>query len=667
MFDPILFNIVFLLIITVGLVSLSRRIHLPPILNYIIVGAIVGPYGLELIANEDSIHFLAEFGIVFLLFAIGLEFSLSQMIAMRRMVFGYGALQVGLTALLVYGISRLLDFSFETAVVIAGAFALSSTAIVIKQLTEQSEIQTRHGRATVGILIFQDIMAIPLLILIPALGVALAHPEAAAESLVHELGWAFAKGLLVVLVMLLAGRYLLRPLFHEVAMAKSQELFTLTVLTVVLAAAAFTEELGISMTLGAFMAGMMLGETEFRHQIEADIRPFQDILLGLFFITVGMMISPAILESYLGIIVGLTLGIMALKGGIIFLVMALFKRPAGVNTRTALSLAQVGEFGLVILTLAIQDDLLSPTTGQILLTVTVLSMMLTPVMIKYNGEMAQKLFAKSYRSNFHEMAQELETESQFLQDHVVLSGFGRVGQTTAKFLQQAHIPYVALDMDIKRVKEAQQSGEPVFFGDSAKQNLMEATNIHRAKVAIITHHDHHAALKTLKTLTDIAPEIPIIVRTQDESHLQALFEAGATEVVPDTFEASIMLASHLLMMVGQPPSQVLKLTRQARQDRYSLLSGLYLGESDAMPFDHGQIGQVIQPFTLNPDAYAVGKTLGDLSKTPLGVSIKSIKRGSVRGDDPDQATTLRAQDVLIVQGLPESLEKFETLINTGRV
>jgi CPA2 family monovalent cation:H+ antiporter-2 len=666
MFDHILFNIVFLLIITVGLVSVSRRIHLPPILNYIVVGAIVGPYGLELIANEDSIHFLAEFGIVFLLFAIGLEFSLSQMVAMRRMVFGYGALQVGLTAAIVYGLSRLLDFNFETSVVIAGAFALSSTAIVIKQLTEQSEIHTRHGRATVGILIFQDIMAIPLLILIPALGMALAQPESAAESLATELGWAFAKGLFVVVVMLLAGRYVLRPLFHEVATAKSQELFTLTVLTVVLASAAFTEELGISMTLGAFMAGMMLGETEYRHQIEADIRPFQDILLGLFFITVGMMISPDILVSHLWVILGVTLGIMQLKGLLIFAIMALFKRPAGVNARTALSLAQVGEFGLVILTLAISDQLLSETLGQILLTVTVLSMMVTPVMIKYNGRFAQFLFRKSYQTDFAELAHELREESQFLSNHVVLTGFGRVGQTTAKFLKQAHVPYVALDMDIKRVKEAQQSGEPVFFGDSSKQSLIEATNIHQAKVAIITHHDHHAAMKTLKTLSAIAPDLPVLVRTQDESHLEELLEAGATEVVPDTFEASIMLSSHLLLMLGKPPSQVLRLTREARQDRYSLLSGLYLGETDAVPFDHGQIGEVIQPFELDEGAYAVGKTLADLPTQSLGIVVKSIKRGSVRGDEPASSTRLRARDVLIAQGLPESLEKFEAVLNTGK-
>lgn len=660
MFDHILLNIVFLLIITVALVSLSRRLHVPPILNYIIVGIIVGPFGFGIIQSEASINFLAEFGIVFLLFAIGLEFSLTQMMSMRKVVFGFGGLQVFLTGLVVFAVSLLFEFSFETSLVIASAFALSSTAIVIKQLTEQSEIQTRHGRATVGILIFQDIMAIPLLILIPALGTA------SGESLPAELGMAFLKGAIVVVVMLFAGRYLLRPLFHEVASSKSQELFTLTVLTVVLTAAAFTEEMGISMTLGAFLAGMMLGETEYRHQIEADIRPFQDILLGLFFITVGMMIAPSLIQEHFFSILVITLGIMALKAMVIFVIMKTFKRPDGVSVRTAVSLSQVGEFGLVLMTLALSYEVLPSELGQLLLTSAVLSMMATPFMIKFNGKIAKWLCRESYGSNLTEIENVIKEESKFLSDHVVLLGFGRVGQTTAKFLEQAHVPFVALDMDIKRVQEAQQSGEPVYFGDSGKESIVKATNLSKAKVAIITFHDHHAAMKTLRTLTNVAPHVPVLVRTQDDAHLNELTRAGATEVVPDTFESSIMLASHLLLMIGHPPSQVIKQTRAARADRYGLLNGLYVGESDHVTFDQSQIGQVIQPFAINESAFAVGKQLKDLDTESIDVLIKSVKRGKVRGDDPDPTTRIRIDDVLIVQGTPENLDKFEHYVNTGK-
>ncbi|MDG4813010.1 monovalent cation:proton antiporter-2 (CPA2) family protein [Hydrogenovibrio sp. 3SP14C1] len=660
MFDHILLNIVFLLVITVGLVSISRRFHLPPILNYILVGIIVGPFGFGLIHSEKSISFLAEFGIVFLLFSIGLEFSLTQMMSMRKMVFGYGGLQVLLTGALVYLTCQMFGLDIETSVVIASAFALSSTAIVIKQLTEQSEIQTRHGRAAVGVLIFQDLMAIPLLILIPALGTATGN------SLPAELGVAFLKGGIVVVVMLFVGRYLLRPLFHEVASSKSQELFTLTVLTVVLGAAAFTEEMDISMTLGAFLAGMMLGETEYRHQIEADIRPFQDILLGLFFITVGMMISPAVLQNDFFIIIGITLGIMLVKSVVIFGIMKTFKKPQGVSIRAAVTLAQVGEFGLVLITLALSYELLPDELGQILLTSAVISMMVTPLLVKFNGRIANRLCRQSYQNNFSEMENVIKEDTKFLSDHVVLLGFGRVGQTTAKFLEQAHVPFVALDMDIKRVHEAQQSGEPVYFGDSAKHSIIKATNLSTAKVAIITFHNYHAAIKTLKTLKDVAPELPILVRTQDDSHINELMAAGATEVVPDTFESSIMLASHLLLMIGQPPSQVLRQTRAARKGRYSLLNGMYPGESDYTPFDNAQIGQVIQPIRLNESAFAIGKRLEDFPFSKLDIGIKSVKRGSVRGDDPDMQTRIRAEDVLIVQGLPENIDKFEYYLNTGK-
>ncbi|MDX1796781.1 MAG: monovalent cation:proton antiporter-2 (CPA2) family protein, partial [Hydrogenovibrio sp.] len=353
------FKIVMVLILTVILISISRRIHIPTLLNYIIVGIMVGPFGFGLIHSEASIKFLAEFGVVFLLFAIGLEFSLSQMMSMRKSVFGLGGLQVLTTGLVVYGVSHLgFGLNFETSFVIASAFALSSTAIVIKQLTEQSEIQTRHGRSAVGILIFQDIMAIPLLILIPALA------SATDNGLGMQLGASLVKGLIVVAVILFFGRYILRPIFHEVASSKSQELFTLTVLTMVLAAAAFTEEMGISMTLGAFMAGMMLGETEYKHQIEADIRPFQDILLGLFFVTVGMAISPVFVIEHFASVILITFGIISLKIAVIFLIMKGFKKPDGVSLRTALSLGQVGEFGLVLVTLALNNDLFNSTLGQ---------------------------------------------------------------------------------------------------------------------------------------------------------------------------------------------------------------------------------------------------------------------------------------------------------------
>lgn len=657
----ILLLIVMLLTMTIVLVSISRRFHIPPLINYIFVGIIVGPFGLAIIENEESIHFLAEFGIVFLLFAIGLEFSLSQMMAMRKIVFGLGSIQVFTTAALFFAISYyVFGYDFSVSLVIATAFALSSTAIVIKQLTEQSEIQTRHGRSAVGILIFQDIMAIPLLILIPALGVA----AAGSSSLPSELGFALLKGLIVVAVMLLVGRYLLRPLFKEVASAKSEELFMLAVLTVVLGSAVFTEELGISMTLGAFMAGMMLGETEYRHQIEADIRPFQNILLGLFFITVGMLISVPLLFENFFTILAITLAVIVLKFLVIHIAMRLLKKPAGVSVRTATSLAQAGEFGLVLITLAITYKVVSQDLAQLLLSAGVLSMLVTPFMLKHNGKIAKLLCSKSYQKNFDDLSNVIQEDSKFLSDHVVLLGFGRVGQTTAKFMEQANTPFVALDMDIARVEEAQRSGEPVYFGDSANPAILRATNLEAAKIALISFNDFHASLKTLKTLKRLAPNLPVLVRTLDDAHLNELLDAGATEVIPDTFESSIMLSSHLLLMLGKPAHKVIKQTRDARKNRYAIFDGIYAGEGDETK-DHQVMKGIIHSVQIDESAYQVGKQLKEIPFTEFNVIVKAIKRGSVKGDNPDEGTRVRVNDVLVLQGAPENIELAEKWIKSG--
>lgn len=664
MHEHILLNIVFLLGIAVLVVAAFRRLHFPPILGYIIVGMIVGPYGLSLIEKEENISLLAEFGIVFLLFAIGLEFSINQVIAMRKLVFGLGTAQVALTAAVVYAIGSLAGLDTNTNIVISGAFALSSTAIVIKQLTEQSEIHSRHGRSTVGILIFQDIMAIPLLILIPAL--ALSMTDGSENALATTLGIAFLKGVLVVGIMHLIGRYLLKPLFHEVALAKSQELFTLTVLTVALGAAAFTEQMGLSMTLGAFLAGMMLSETEYRHQIESDIRPFQDIFLGLFFVTVGMLISIDILIEHFWIVILITLGIFVVKGAILYGISRLFGKPQGVSTRIALSLSQVGEFTLVIMTLAFTYNLLPEEEGNILLTAAVLSMSIAPFLIKFNGKLANILHPTSYKANQKAIEHSIEEETQHISHHVILCGFGRVGQIVGRLLHFSNQRFIALDMDISRVNEAHAAGENVYYGDASKQSILHAAVIERAKVLIITFDDLHATIKILKAIRQINKKIPILVRTIDDTNLNELTEAGATEIIPDTFESSIMLASHLLIMLGHPPRRVLRLTRSIRKDRYQMLENFYPGE-DNNPYQKHQIMKhIIHTIPLDETDFIVGKRIKDIELEALNISIKAIKRGQVRGESPSEETLIKVNDSIVITGLPENVKKAEFFFKTGK-
>ena len=659
--EHLLLQVILLLALAVVIVSLSRRLHFPAILSYIIVGIIVGPYGFGFIDKEENITLLAELGIVFLLFSIGLEFSLSQMLAMRKLVFGLGSAQVLITFGVVYTLSSLMGLDSTTAIVIASAFTLSSTAIVIKQLTEQSEIQSRHGRSAVGILIFQDIMAIPMLILIPALAIS----GNGGDALSTSLGIAFLKGIVIVVVMHFIGRYLLRPLFHEVASAKSSELFTLTVLLVALSAAALTEELGLSMTLGAFLAGMMLGETEYRHQIESDIRPFQDILLGLFFVTVGMLISLEILIDYFWIVVAITLSIIMVKFSIIYSVTQLFKKDPGVSTRTALSLAQVGEFGLVLMTLAFTYNLLPDKEGNILLTAAVMSMAIAPFMVKFNGKIAKAIHKKSYTQSHADIEHNIIEDNAYVSNHVILCGFGRVGQTVGRFLNKANKPFIALDMDPMRVSEAHSAGERVYYGDAAKEKVLNAAALEKAKAVIITFSDYHASIKILKNIRRLDQNIPVLVRTVNDSHLDEIIEAGATEVVPDTFESSIMLSSHLLLMIGQPAHKVLRETREVRKNRYKMLENLYPGQDDN-PFEaHNIMNGIIHSVLMNEKAYAVGKPLKEIPFEDQNIQVEAIARGHIRGENPDKETVVRVGDRIVITGLPEDVERMEYFLNTG--
>ncbi len=659
--EHIIISIAALLGISMLFVAFAHRLKMPAILAYILVGMLLGPYGLGWIESEKHIHLIAEIGIVFLLFSLGLEFSLPQMLSMRKYVFGLGLLQVGLTTAVFYTLgTSLFQLAPEQAFIIASALALSSTAIVIKQLADQGELLSRHGKAALGILIFQDLMAIPLLIIVPALGA----PDAQ-QSLDATLGYALIKGVGVAAILLLAGRYLLRPLFREVARNRSEELFTLTVLTVVLVAAALADSAGINMTLGAFIAGMMLGETEYRHQIESDIRPFRDVLLGLFFITVGMGLSFQFFLSHASQVLLLLAGIVLLKMLLIILIMKALKKPLGVSARTAISLGQVGEFGLVLLTLAAGYQLFDETLLKIVMTTVVLSMMIAPLLIKYNGRLVKAL-DRSYNQEQQHREDEIREETDWIKNHVILCGFGRVGQMAAHFLKEANEPYVALDMDISRVHHAKEAGELVFYGNSARPSILEAAGIERARLVTITYADDTMALRTLEAVRRLRPDIPVMVRVRDDRHYEAFIQAGATEVISDTFEASLLLSAEVLLKLGHNETEVLSTLERARRQHTDVLEGFYEGESGYNRLKDQGIRKITLAVPLSEDSYATSRRLKELQLDEMGVKVQAVKRGHIRGENPDQETRLRDEDVVILVGEPEDLEKAEHYLQTGR-
>lgn len=655
----VLQEIVILLCVSVLAVLAFRRLNMPPILAYLFVGVLVGPYGWGWIPNDESTRFLAEFGVVFLLFTVGLEFSLPRFLAMRRDVLGLGGAQVILTTAIIAAVALVFDLKAETAFIIGGTLALSSTAIVIKQLTEQLEMNSRHARLSLGILLFQDLAVVPFLILIPALS------GESNASLGWELGMAFLKAAVVLGGMLALGHWFLRPLFRSIAKQRSPELFTLSVLLFSLAAAWVTHASGLSLALGAFLAGMMLSETEFRHQVETDIRPFRDVLLGLFFVTIGMLLDIGTLPGILHWVLLVVAGMMLLKFLLIAAVSRLSGAETGVAVRAGISLAQGGEFGFAILALALSANLLPERASQIVLAAIVISMALAPSLIRYNGAIAKKLCKSSYGTARQKIESEVFKRSENLKDHVIICGFGRIGQNVARFLERESIPYIALDLDPVRIREAKQAGQPVIYGDSTHMDILNAANLARARVLVISYDDYSGANKILSQVREQHTQLPILVRTRDDSHLDQLQKAGATEVVPETLEASLMLSSHLLMLLGVPLRKVVENVQAARESRYQILREFFHGQEAVGFTEPDAVREGLHSVTLDEGAWAVGHTLGELKLDATGVNITSIRRGDSFIDEPDSALTLEVDDVIVMYGTPENLDHAEAELISG--
>ena len=650
---------IILLAISVIAVAIFRRIKLPPILAYLTVGALLGPYAAGLVQQSDTLHFLAEVGIAFLLFSLGLEFSLNKLISNRRAVVGLGSAQVLITLGVVSLTAWLLGASEETAFVIGSVIALSSTAIVIKQLGEQLETDSRHGNASIAILLFQDVAVVPILVIIPALA------SDSDTSFMLDLGYSFAMGVAVTVVMLAIGRWLLRPIFHEIASAHSAELFTLAVLLVALLSAWATESAGLSMALGAFLAGMMLSETEFKHQIENDIRPFRDVLLGLFFITVGMMLNFDSLLPILHWAIVLAVAVIIGKALIIMLLSRMIARAdSGVSMRTGLVLAQCGEFGFAIMALAASYKLLPEAESQLLLATVILTMIATPFLVKYNGLLAKKLTG-SYLQNREQTVDSVAASADKMQDHVVICGFGRIGQNIAKILDAEKHTYFALDYNVDLITNAAKAGYKVAFGDSTHRDILLATGLERAAVLVICHDSVGSAEKTLRQAKAIRPDIPVLVRTQDDTYYNKLTEAGATEVIPETLESSLMMASHVLSILGMPMAKIVRRVQEMRNNKYATMREFFHGEEAndlELPDD---VRKRLVSITLPGNAFAVGKKLDELKLAEFNVSLHKNRRDDVNVIPPNASKPLKAGNVLVLFGTPEALEHAEGYLLNG--
>ena len=662
MFSTLELTLIFLVAAVAGVV-VCRLARLPPMLGYLAVGVVLGPSAMGVAASDDGVTYLAEFGIVFLMFVIGLEFNLPKLQSMRKLVFGLGLTQVVLTVLAavagnaaiaaIFAASgRAWGLGWQSAIALGSALAMSSTAIVVKLMADRLELESEHGRRVMAVLLFQDLAVVPLLVLLPALG-------SSPQELLRELAIAALKATVLLTVLLIGGRAVMRWWLTLVVRRKSEELFVLNLLLVTLGLAWMTQNVGLSLALGAFVAGMLIAETEFKHQVETDIRPFHDVLLGLFFITVGMRLDLLLVMHRWALVLALTLLPVLFKFGLVTVLARFFGAAPGVALRTGLYLAQAGEFGFVLLSVANERHLLPDELQGPVLASMVLSMLATPLIFTYSNRIVMRLSANDWMMQSVAMTtiarRAINTEA-----HIIICGFGRCGQNLARLLDAEQIGYIALDLDPDRVRQAAAAGQSVVYGDAARLQSLMAAGLARAAAVVVSYHDTPSALKILHLVQSHAPKVPVIVRTIDDAEFERLRAAGATEVVPEAIEGSLMLASHALALVGVPMRRVLRLVQQQRDARYGLLRGYFHGADDdtVEEIDQARLLSV----TLPPSSRSSGRTLGEHALADSGVTVVSLRRASGAVLQPHESMALAPGDTLVLSGSPETLARAEAAL-----
>ena len=655
-------TLLYLLAAVLGVVA-CRSLKLPPMLGYLVVGVVIGPNALALAQNSDGVRHLGEFGVVFLMFVIGLEFNLPKLRAMRRHVFGLGLFQVTATmtgaTLATMGLAFLVptiwSMTWQTALALSGALAMSSTAIVVKLMVERIELESEHGKRVMGVLLFQDLAVVPLLVLIPALG-------ASGEQLFQALVIAALKATVLITVLMVGGQHVMRWWLTLVARRKSEELFVLNLLFITLGLAWLTELAGLSLALGAFIAGMLISETEYKHQVETDIRPFHDVLLGLFFISIGMLLDwRLVLERWPLVLLLVTLPVL-LKAALVAALAKGLGASSGVSLRTGLYLAQAGEFGFVLLTLAQKNALVPPALLNPILASMVLSMLATPFIILYSNRIVMKLVSSEWLQQSLQMTT-IARKSINANKHVIICGYGRCGQNLARMLEGEGIPYMALDLDPDRVRQAAAAGDSVVFGDAARLQALMAAGLARASAVVVTYIEVAGAIKVLAHIKAHAPHVPVIVRTQDDLNLETLRKAGATEVVPEAIEGSLMLASHALALVGVPMRRVIRIVQEQRDARYNLLRGYFHGADDDTADDLQQ--DRLASVTLPLSAKSIGKPLSFLALHALNVRVVSIRRLTGKTVNPADDPLFESGDTLVLSGKVETLAVAEQKLLRG--
>ena len=650
--------IILLLVSSVFLVALFKYLSLPPMIAYFVVGLVLGPNALGILPDSESSRHFVEFGIVFLMFTIGLEFSLPKLNSMRNILFGLGGSQVLITLLAVIICGVFFGLQLPSAFIIGAALTMSSTAIVSKILIERLDLNSRHGRLSIGILLFQDIAVIFILILIPVFN----NLDADLFKLVI---FALLKIVFLLFIVFKAGKPVMNFWFDIVAKNKSRELFVLNVLMITLIFSYATKLAGLSYALGAFLAGMIISETRYRHQVESDITSFRNILLGLFFISVGMMLNIGILIDNFSLIILLLVTFTAFKIILITALTSMFKYELGVGIRTGIILSQAGEFSFVILALGQKNAIITGDIFQIILSVCLLSMLIAPILIPFNGRIARWV-SKGYSKKSETLIKQIEGVGHDYSDHVILCGYGRSGQYLGRFLKEENISFIAIDMDLNRVSDASIAGENVMYGDASRRIVLKAAGIERAKAIIVAYTDDRATEKVLNVIRESYPILPVIVRTKDESSVDKLQNAGATDVVPEVQEGSLMLASHALVLLGVPLSNVIKKIRIFRSERYKMFRGYFAGATDVDQEASSQDLPKLHSIEIKEYFSICNNKISSMSLKNFDIEIQYIRRPNMLENiEPRSDIVISAGDILVIIGTQDNLNLFEKYTING--
>lgn len=647
---PLFQDMLILLVASIPIAFIANRLRLPVIVAFMVTGVLIGPYGLALINDVHAVEALAEIGVVLLLFAIGLEFSLRRILDMKRMVFGGGGIQVTLTALLTTFIAYEAGRRFGQAIFFGFLLALSSTAIVLKSYMDRAELDSPHGKAGIGILLFQDLCVVPMMLLVPVLS---GKEGSSTVKILLTLGGAF----LAIAIIIVTARKIIPYLLHHIVRLRSPEVFIIFIVLVSLGTSWVTAQFGLSLALGAFIAGLVLSESEYSHQIVADVLPFRDVFNSIFFISIGMLLSTGFLVTHVSAVMAWVVVSIVGKAIIVALAVRLLGNSLRVSSMTAVGLAQIGEFSFILAKVGVGQGLLTDADYQTFLAAAIISMIATPFLIKAAPRIGYAIQSKLSPNSLLEPSMMGYNPVEQLKGHIIIVGYGLNGRNLSKVLRRVNIPYAILDLNAETVRKAAEEGEPITFGDGTRKEVLHRINLESARILVLATSDPIATRRTVALAREMNTDIHVIVRTRYMAELPDLYQLGADQVIPEEFETSIEIFSRVLREYGVARNVIQGEVEEIRREGYQVLRGPSQPVLELSAISDALGMASTETLFIDRRSPVVGKTLGelDLRRQTGATMITAIRDGNTEVN-PGPDFTFEAEDILVLLGSPEQIE-----------